>query len=78
MEKPQSWRALVATLTPELHQSLKNAVETGRWPNGDKLTPAQLEHSLQAIIAYDQLYLPQEQRTAFIDREGLKKSHCDD
>jgi uncharacterized protein YeaC (DUF1315 family) len=78
MEKPDSWQALVAGMTPEVHQSLKTAVELGKWPNGDRLTPAQLEHCMQAVIAYDQLYLAEDQRTAFIDRSGLKKTLCDD
>lgn len=78
MEKPQSWQALVASMTPEIHQSLKTAVELGKWPNGDRLTPEQREHCLQAVIAYDELYLPEQERTAWIDRSGLQKSHCDD
>lgn len=78
IDKPETWQALVANLTPEIHQNLKTAVELGRWPNGDRLTREQTEQCLQAIIAYDELYLPENQRTAFIDRSGLKKSHCDD
>jgi uncharacterized protein len=78
MEKPQSWQELINTMSPDVHQHLKTAVELGRWPNGDKLTPIQLEHCLQAIIAYDQLFVPEQERVAFIDRSGLQKSHCDD
>lgn len=76
-EKPQSWQQLVASMTPEIHHNLKTAIELGKWPNGDRLSPAQREHCLQAVIAYDQLYLPEQERTAFIDRSGLKKSNCD-
>ena len=78
MEKPESWQALVAGMTPEIHQNLKTAVELGRWPNGDRLTPEQVEHCLQAVIAYDEMYLAEDQRTAFIDRTGLRKTLCDD
>ena len=78
MEKPSSWQALVASMTPEIHQSLKTAIELGKWPNGDRLTPEQREYCLQAVIAYDELYLPEHERTAWIDRSGLQKSHCDD
>ena len=75
MEKPPNWQALVANMTPATHQSLKTAIELGKWPNGERLTPAQQQHCLQAIIAWDQLYLPQEERTAWIDRSGLKQRH---
>jgi uncharacterized protein YeaC (DUF1315 family) len=77
-EKPNSWQALVASMTPETHQSLKTAIEIGKWPNGDRLSSEQLEHCLQAVIAYDELYLPQTERTAWINKDGLGKSHCDD
>ena len=78
IEKPDNWQALVASMTPEIHQNLKTAIELGKWPNGDRLTAVQLEHCMQAVIAYDQLYLPEQERTAHIDRTGLGKSHCDD
>lgn len=77
-EKPASWEALVATMSPQLHASLKTAVELGRWPSGERLTAEQRAHCLQAIIAWDELHLPEQQRVGYIDRSGLKKSHCDD
>lgn len=76
--KPDSYEALLAQMTPEIHARLKTAVELGKWDNGERLTPAQLEHCLQAIIAWDHLHLPEQQRVAFIDRSGLRKSQCDD
>ncbi len=72
-----SLQALIDSITPEIHENLKTAVEIGRWANGDKLTPEQLEHSLQAIIAYEARHLSEEQRIGFIDTSGLKKSACD-
>lgn len=77
-DKPASWEALVAAMSPELHASLKTAVELGRWPNGDRLSPEQREHCLQAIIAWDEANLPEHERVGYIDRTGLGKSHCDD
>ena len=76
--KPDSYSALLAQMTPEIHARLKTAVELGKWENGDRLTSAQLEHCLQAIIAWDKLNLPEHEHIAFIDRSGLGKSHCDD
>jgi uncharacterized protein YeaC (DUF1315 family) len=76
--KPDSYAALLEQMTPQIHASLRTAVELGKWENGDRLTPAQLEHCLQAIIAWEHQNLPEEERTAFIDRGALRKTHCDD
>jgi len=71
-EKSDSLQALVDSITPEIHENLKTAVETGRWGNGDKLTPEQVANSLQAIIAYEARNLSEEQRVGYIDTNGLK------
>lgn len=74
VEKPESWHALLASMTPEVHQRLKTAIELSRWPNGERLTAEQLELSLQAVIAWDELHLPETERVAYIDRS--KPSAC--
>jgi uncharacterized protein YeaC (DUF1315 family) len=56
---------LISSITPEIYQNLKRAVEIGKWPNGDKLSVQQREHCMQAIIAFEQK-LPPEQRTGFV------------
>ena len=75
--KIDSFAALLDSITPEIHAKLKDAVATGRWENGDKLTPEQVENSMQAVIAWELKNLPEEQRTGYIDRTGLQQSHCD-
>ena len=74
----ESMQAVLDSITPEIHENLKSAVETGRWANGDRLTPQQLEHSLQAIIAWETRHLPEHQRVGYIDTSALQKSHCDE
>lgn len=59
---------LVASLTPEVYERLKRAVETGRWPDGRALSVEQREHSLNAVIAWGERNLPPEERVGFIDR----------
>src|SRR5690606_12260756 len=76
-DRPDSMQALIVSITPEIYLNLKSAVEIGRWPNGERLTQAQLEHSMQAIIGWELTHLPEEQRTGYIDTTGLKQSHCD-
>lgn len=74
----ESMQDILAMMDPEVHMNLKTAVELGRWQDGRKLTPQQLEYCLQAIIAYEQQNLPEEMRVGYIDRTGLKTTECAD
>jgi uncharacterized protein YeaC (DUF1315 family) len=62
------YEALIDSLTPELYERLKTAVETGRWPDGRPLSEAQRSHSMSAVIAWGERHLPPEERIGFIDR----------
>lgn len=73
-----SLKDVIAHMDPEIHMNMKTAIELGRWANGERLTPEQIEFCLQAIIAYEQQHLPEHERVGFIDKSGLKKSHCHD
>jgi uncharacterized protein YeaC (DUF1315 family) len=75
--KPETFEALLAGMTPEIHQSLKLAVELGKWPSGERLTQEQLELCLQAVIAWDIRNLPESERVAYIDRADLQKKRGD-
>ncbi len=75
-ERVQSLHELIEIMNPEIHMNLKTAVELGRWANGDRLSSEQVENCLQAIIAYEQSYLPETERTGYIDTSA-KKSLCE-
>jgi uncharacterized protein YeaC (DUF1315 family) len=62
------YQQLIDSLTPDVVARLRRGVETGRWPDGRPLTPEQREHSLQAIIAWDERHAAAEQRVGFIDK----------
>ena len=63
------YERLIETMTPDIYQSLKRSVETGKWPNGDRLTPDQRATSMRAVIAYEhQREIPEDQRVGFIAR----------
>lgn len=68
---------LLASITPEVHQKLKRAVELGRWENGERLSTEQIELCLQAVIAYDEMHLADQEKVGYIDRSKLKKQECD-
>ncbi|ASG65799.1 hypothetical protein CEW91_06445 [Idiomarina piscisalsi] len=43
---------LINSMTPEVYERLVQSVETGKWPDGNKLTEEQRENSLQLVMAY--------------------------
>ena len=61
-----SFAEMIENLTPEIYQSLKLAVEIGKWPDGRKLTAEQKGLSLQAMIAWELQNLPEEERTGYM------------
>lgn len=44
---------LIKSITPEIYENLKRAVELGKWPDGNKLTEQQRDSCMQAIIAWE-------------------------
>ncbi|MFK8042574.1 YeaC family protein [Congregibacter sp.] len=62
------YQSLIDTLSPDIVARLRQGIETGRWPDGKPVTPEQREHSLQAVIAWEQQHLPQDQRVGYIDK----------
>ncbi|MFB6401323.1 YeaC family protein [Pseudomonas putida] len=57
---------MIENITPEIYESLKLAVEIGKWSDGRKLTAEQKELSLQAVIAWEMKNLPEDQRTGYM------------
>jgi uncharacterized protein YeaC (DUF1315 family) len=60
---------LLSSLTPEIYQNLKRAVELGKWPDGNRLSSEQRQLCMQAVIAYEHKNLPPEQHTGYIPPE---------
>jgi uncharacterized protein YeaC (DUF1315 family) len=57
---------MIENITPDIYESLKLAVEIGKWSDGGKLTAEQRELSLQAMIAWEIQNLPEDQRTGYM------------
>ncbi|MCG8535789.1 MAG: YeaC family protein [Pseudomonadales bacterium] len=70
---------LIESITPETYENLKRALELGKWADGTRLTQDQKEQVMQAIIAYGEKNLNEQQRVGFIDR-GVKEEgeQCSD
>lgn len=62
------FQELIKTITPEIYDNLKLAIEIGKWPDGRALTSEQRELCLQAVIAYEAQHVPAHERTGYIDR----------
>ena len=60
---------LVESLTPSMVSDLKQAIELGKFPDGRVVSREQKELMIEAIILYDALKLPEEERTGFIHRK---------
>lgn len=43
---------VLRAMTPEIYERMKSAVETGRWPDGQKLTDAQKENAMELVMVY--------------------------
>lgn len=61
-----SFLEAIENITPEIYQSLKLAVEIGKWPDGRKLSQEQKELTLQALIAWEIHNLPEEERIGYM------------
>lgn len=44
--------ALVQAMTPDVFERLRQAVETGKWPDGTVLTAEQRDSCMQAVMLY--------------------------
>ena len=73
-----NYEQLIDALTPDLYRTLKQSLETGKWPDGRVLTPEQKAHTLQALIAWGEKHLPPEERVGYIDRGHKAGEICDD
>lgn len=67
---------LVSTLSPEVYRKLLRSVELGRWPGGSPLTREQREHAMQAIIAWGELHLPEEDRVGYLKPRDTSRENC--
>ncbi|MCW8108635.1 DUF1315 family protein [Alteromonas ponticola] len=44
--------ALLSAMTPEVFERIQEAVETGKWGDGSRLSEPQLESCMQAVMLY--------------------------
>lgn len=65
---------LIANMTPQIYQNMKDALELGRWGDGRALTPEQKEFTLEAMIRYEHMNnIAETERVGYVDMTNKKK-----
>lgn len=60
---------VAANLSPQLYARLKEAVELGKWPNGQALSREQKALCLEALLTYEvRAGVPEDERIGYIER----------
>jgi uncharacterized protein len=71
------YQQTIETLSPQIYQRLLRAVELGRWPDNSIVTPEQREHAMQAIIAWGERHLPEQDRVGYVEKKPAASEPCD-
>lgn len=72
------YQTLIDSMSPDIYQNLKRAMEIGKWPDGRPLSGEQRALVMEALIAWGRKHLPEEQRVGYIDRGHKAGEVCDD
>ncbi|WP_166264508.1 YeaC family protein [Marinobacter caseinilyticus] len=60
---------LIERLDPAVYQSLKLAIELGKWPDGRKVSDEQRSTCMEAVLYYETKHnIPESERVGYIDR----------
>lgn len=68
---------ILAALNPDVVANLKRAIELGKWPDGRRLTDAQRETCLHAVLVWEMTHLPEHERTGYIHKAKKEDESCD-
>ena len=64
---------LIKTITPDIYERFKKAIETGKWNDRTLLTEDQKAITLRAIILYEQVHLLEHERVVFAGSNNCGK-----
>lgn len=74
-----TFERMIQQMTPDIYQSLKQAVALRKWPDGRLLTPEQTELCLEAVMRYEiEHKVPDDQRVGYIERNACSSSDSND
>ena len=69
---------LIKTITPDIYERFKKAIETGKWNDRTLLTEDQKAITLRAIILYEQVHLLKHERVGFTGSNNCGKKAASD
>ena len=69
---------LIKTITPDIYERFKKAIETGKWNDRTPLTEDQKAITLRAIILYEQVHLLEHERVGFTGSNNCGKKVASD
>ena len=72
-----NYQQLIESMTPEIHQQLKRAIELGKWPDGRRLSAEQSALCMEAVIRYDHKFLPVDKRVGHLQRSCKSQQQVD-
>ncbi|MCO7226004.1 YeaC family protein [Pleionea sp. CnH1-48] len=61
---------IIQTMTPEIYQNMKTAVEIGKWPDGSPITDEQRDIAIQAVMIYDATHFPDRDEPFRVQGDG--------
>ena len=61
-------QTILASLTPEVVEKFRVAIELGKWPDGRRLTVEQRETCMQSVMVGEHEHLPPAERTGYIHK----------
>lgn len=61
-------QTILASLTPELVDKFRAAIELGKWADGTKLSAEQRATCMQAVMVWEHEHLAPAERTGFIHK----------
>ena len=70
---------LINSMTPQIYENMKQAIELGRWPDGRKLDAEQRALCMEAAILFEQSTdMPAEKRIGYMESACKSQSSDDD
>ncbi|MCC5886935.1 MAG: DUF1315 family protein [Gammaproteobacteria bacterium] len=77
-QRPKDFASAVASLDRATYENLRRALELGRWPDGRTLQARQREICMEAVLNWEAVHLPPEQRTGYIEPKACSDAPLPD
>ena len=73
---------ILDSLNPDIVAKFRQAIEIGKWENGERLSLEQRQTCMQAVMVWEHEYLPVHERTGYIskpvdDKGSTVGAECD-